>query len=101
MQIKVTRNNSTPPTTYFRQTDPNGITYAILGNPNLGEVRGFFMGIQNTTPEPICTEAWFNELRLSAIDEKGGWASLGRVDLKLADLGTLSMSGNVKSRGFG
>ncbi|HZG25138.1 MAG TPA: cell surface protein SprA, partial [Chitinophagaceae bacterium] len=99
--LKIKRNNSTAPSVYFKEVDPDGRTYAILGNPNLGEVRGFFMGIQNTTRENICTEAWFNELRLSAIDEKGGWAALARVDMKLADLGTLSMSGNVKSRGFG
>lgn len=100
-RLKVRRNNTTPPSTYFRETDADGRTYAILGNPNLGEVRGFFMGIQNVSLQEICTEAWFNELRLSSIDEKGGWAAVGRVDMKLADLGTLSMSGNVKSRGFG
>lgn len=100
-RLKVKRNNTTPPSTYFRETDADGRTYAILGNPNLGEVRGFFMGIQNVSSQEICTEAWFNELRLSSIDEKGGWAAVGRVDMKLADLGTLSMSANVKSRGFG
>ncbi|MEO6000303.1 MAG: cell surface protein SprA, partial [Chitinophagaceae bacterium] len=100
-QLKVKRNNTTAPSTYYTEKDADGKTYAILGNPNLGEVRGFFMGIQNLSVESICTEAWFNELRLSAIDEKGGWAALGRVDMKLADLGTLSFSGNVKSRGFG
>lgn len=100
-QLKVKRNNTISPSIYYSEKDPDGKIYAILGNPNLGEIRGFFMGIQNKTPENICTEAWFNELRLSNIDEKGGWAALGRVDMKLADLGTLSFSGNVKSRGFG
>lgn len=100
-RLKVRRNNSTPPSIYFSEKDADGKTYAILGNPNLGEVRGLFMGIQNAATVPACTEAWFNELRLSSIDEKGGWAALGRVDVKLADLGTLSLSGNVKSRGFG
>jgi cell surface protein SprA len=31
----------------------------------------------------------------------GGYAANGRVDLKIADLGTLYMSGSVKSVGFG
>ena len=48
-----------------------------------------------------CTEVWFNELRFSHLDEKGGWAALGRVDIKLADLGNLTLSGTAKSRGFG
>jgi len=100
-QLKVKRNNVVSPNTYYHETDADGKTYAIIGNPNLGEVRGLFMGIQNTTIESICTEAWFNELRLSSIDEKGGYAALARVDMKLADLGTVSFSGNIKSRGFG
>ncbi|RYF98036.1 MAG: cell surface protein SprA, partial [Chitinophagaceae bacterium] len=37
----------------------------------------------------------------SELDEKGGWAALGRVDFKLADLGTLYVSGSTRSIGFG
>jgi len=32
---------------------------------------------------------------------KGGWSALGRVDMVLADLGTLSVSANTHSVGFG
>ena len=99
--LKIRRNNNGSPNNYYHEKDADGKTYSIMGNPNLGEVRGIFMGVQNKTIESICTEVWFNELRLSAIDEKGGYAALGRVDMKLADLGTMSFSGNVKSRGFG
>jgi len=35
------------------------------------------------------------------IDEHGGWAALGRIDLNLADLGTISLSANPHSAGFG
>ena len=38
---------------------------------------------------------------LSSLDEKGGWASLARVDANLADLGTISVSANTHSNGFG
>lgn len=100
-RLKMQRNNSTPPNTYYRETDADGKAYGILGNPNLGEVRGVFLGVENTRLPVACTETWFNELRLSSIDEKGGYAALGRVDFKLADLGTLSISGSVKSTGFG
>ena len=99
--LKVKRNNTVQPTQYYKETDADGKSYAILGNPNLGEVRGVFLGIENNRLQPVCTEAWFNELRLSEIDEKGGYAALGRVDIKLADLGTVSLSGSVKSVGFG
>ena len=47
-----------------------------MGNPNLGEVRGILLGVENTNAEVACGEVWFNELRLSSLDEKGGWAAL-------------------------
>ena len=48
-----------------------------------------------------CTEVWFDELRLSNINDQGGYAANGRVDIKIADLGTLYMSGSTQSVGFG
>ena len=79
-------------------------TFSILGNPNLGEVRGFLIGVENPkdgNTNAISTEVWVNELRLSELDEKGGYAALGRVDMQLADLGTLSVSANTYTQGFG
>ena len=48
-----------------------------------------------------CGEVWFNELRLEGFDERGGSAALARVDLQLADLGNMSVSGNMHTIGFG
>ncbi|MCC7379505.1 MAG: cell surface protein SprA [Chitinophagaceae bacterium] len=59
------------------------------------------IGVENTNATSACGEVWVNELRLSSIDEKGGWAALGRLDLNLADLGTISVSANTHSSGFG
>ena len=101
IQLKVKRNTVGQPATYYRETDANGTSYAILGNPNLGEVQGMFLGVQNIGTTPACTEIWFNELRLSDLNERGGVAALGRVDIKLADLGTVTMSGSYKGIGFG
>jgi len=50
---------------------------------------------------PIYAEIWLDELRLSKLDEKGGYAALGRVDMQLADLGTLTVSANTYTHGFG
>ncbi len=100
--LKTKRNKlGISPSVYYKETLANGRSYAILGNPNLGEVRGMLMGVENVTQESVCTEVWFNELRLQQLDEKGGWAALARADIKLADLGTLSISGTAKSQGFG
>jgi cell surface protein SprA len=102
--LKSERNNAGASTSlYYKQTIGDK-TYAILGNPNLGEVRGVLLGIENPangTNEALCGEFWFNELRLSGLDESGGWAATGRVDVTLADLGTLTLSGSYRSKGFG
>jgi cell surface protein SprA len=75
--------------------------FAIIGNPNLGEVRGMLMGVENKKFEPITAEVWFNELRLSQLDERGGWAAIGRLDITGADLFNLSVSAAARSTGFG
>jgi cell surface protein SprA len=88
---------------YYKEIDATtGRTYAILGNPNLGAVQAILLGVENANqPYPICTEVWFDELRLTDISEKGGWAAVGKMDAKLADLGTLSLAGVNKSSGWG
>ena len=100
--LKTKRNlSSVPLNVLYSQTEANGQTYAIMGNPNLGQITGILMGVENTNAVSACGEVWFNELRLSSMDEKGGWASLGRVDANLSDLGTISVSANTHSNGFG
>ncbi len=105
IKLKIRRNNlpgNDPRRTgYYTEAAGAGKQYAIYGNPNLGEVRAFFLGIENVGAENACTEVWFNELRLSQLNEEGGWAALARVDFKLAGLGTLYLSGNTRSIGFG
>jgi cell surface protein SprA len=48
-----------------------------------------------------CVEVWFNELRLSDFDERGGSAALAEVAIKLADFGVLNVSGSMHTRGLG
>lgn len=89
--------------TIYRQISGNKIL-SVRGNPNLGEVNGFMIGVENAitgTTTPINAEIWFDELRLSELDEKGGWAALGRVDMQLADLGNISVSANTYTAGWG
>ena len=76
--------------------------YAVMGNPNLGEVRGIMIAFENTSNQQFMdAEVWVNELRLSDLDERGSWAALGRMDLVMADLGTLAVSVNNRTAGFG
>ena len=103
VQLKLERNGILGPTNaIYRKLQTNGHTYSVMGNPNLAEIRGILISVENTNQAiPACGEIWVNELRLSSIDETGGWAALGRVDFNLADLGTISISGNIHSKGFG
>ncbi len=107
VEVKSLRNASqTSPLVPYVVNANDGGTYTIIGNPELGYVEEVMIGIRNPKEpggngDDYCAEIWVNELRLTNIDEEGGWAALARADLKLADLGTLSVSGNMHTAGFG
>lgn len=101
-RLKARRNQQgVSPSQYYKEILSTGRSYAVVGNPNLGEVKGMLLSVENTNLETACAEVWFNELRFSNLDEKGGYAAVGRVDIKLADLGSMTLAGTMKSRGFG
>ena len=86
------------------------VKITVVGSPDLGKVKQVMLGVRNpkrsfNTPGddgfPKCAEVWFNELRLSDYDESAGWAALARMDVKLADLGNLAVSGRMHTAGFG
>ncbi len=74
---------------------------AIKGNPNFGAVRNLMVGVKNGTTGDICGEAWFNELRLADMDNKGGWAAILSMDTNFADFANISASGRMSTAGFG
>ncbi|HEU4552767.1 MAG TPA: cell surface protein SprA [Chitinophaga sp.] len=85
-------------------TEMDGANYmSVVGNPSLGDVRSVMIGVYNPKNDGLekCAEVWFNEMRLTDFDEKGGYAATARMDLQLADLGTVSVSGNMHTAGFG
>ena len=76
----------------------------IKGNPSLGDVEKMHISIKNPknkNKEPKSVEVWVNELRMSNVSNKGGWASNGRASVRLADLGNISLSGRTESVGWG
>jgi cell surface protein SprA len=84
---------------------------SVRGNPNLSNVVTIMIGVRNPSKQnntisdddgmPKSGEIWVNELRLTNFKEDGGWAARARVSTKLADLGTLNVSGSVSTPGFG
>jgi len=75
----------------------------VLGNPNLGFVKGFMIGIRNARDGggTVCLDVWANELRATGLDNRGGMAALARVDAQLADFGNISFSGTWTGIGWG
>ena len=101
----------------FSQKDGSRIM-TIVGNPDLGGVKTVMLGIRNpgkadpnnplrgsrTSPDngqAICVEVWFDELRLNGFNQAGGVAALATANVKVADLGTVALAGNMHTAGFG
>ena len=75
---------------------------AIQGNPNFGDIRVMMLGIKNSRGDiSICPEVWYNELRLSEIDNEGGWAAVASLDANVADFINFSGTGRRSTTGFG
>ncbi len=76
---------------------------AIKGNPNFGDVRTLMVGVKNVRPDnlDICGEVWFNELRLSDMDNEGGWAAIVSMDSNIADFMNVTATGRRSTTGFG
>ncbi|SHG68897.1 T9SS outer membrane translocon Sov/SprA [Winogradskyella jejuensis] len=76
---------------------------AIKGNPNFGNVRVLMVGLKHSglNRTPVCGEVWFNELRMSDLENEGGWAAVMSMDTNFADFATVSASANRSTVGFG
>ncbi|WP_242134364.1 T9SS outer membrane translocon Sov/SprA [Aestuariivivens marinum] len=75
---------------------------AVKGNPNFGDIRTLMVGVKNrSNNNDVCAEVWFNELRLSDMDNEGGWAAVVSVDANIADFATISATGRQSTSGFG
>ena len=77
---------------------------SIKGSPSLSNVKVVMIGVRNTnskTTDSRSAEVWVNELRLTGLNEDGGWAGNGSMTLKLADIGSASASGQFSTAGWG
>ena len=76
---------------------------AIKGNPNFGNIRVLMVGLKHSGKNkvPVCGEVWFNELRMSDLENEGGWAAVMSMDTNIADFATISATGQRSTIGFG
>lgn len=92
-------NLSTPFTKDF-----GGYKITVVGNPNLGTVKGMMIGIRNPKDNgrlAHCAEVWVNELRLTDFNNQGGWAATAQMQAKLADLGQVALAGTYSTPFYG
>jgi len=83
----------------------------VMGMPDLSRVATIMLGVRNpyrgNSPPGVddglnkSAIVWFDELRLTDFNEQGGWAALGRADIKLADFADITISGSKTTIGFG
>jgi cell surface protein SprA len=84
--------------------DFSGYKITVVGNPNLGTVKGVLVGIRNPKDNgrlAHCAEVWINELRLTDFNNQGGWAATAQMQAKLADLGQVALAGTYSTPFYG
>lgn len=99
-----------PYTVYYDTLNPAKGRITIVGAPDLGRAPVIMLGVRNPKASQFnpnndglskCAEVWFNELRLYDFEESPSVGALARLDIKLADLATVTMSGDMHTAGFG
>lgn len=83
-----------------------GRQITIVGNPDYSDVQSIMIGVLNPTQGQIGNEArsvciWVDELRVFDFDKTAGWAAIGRLNAKLADVATVTATGSYTTFGFG
>lgn len=74
---------------------------SVAGNPSTGNVRAVMIGIRNNSQSKKDAEIWVNELRLSGYESNGGMAAQSNLNIKLSDVATVDLSGQMHTNGFG
>lgn len=86
-------------------------TIFVKGQPDMSKVRIYMLGVRNPLQGSgggriddgldKTAQVWFNEMRLSGFDERGGWGATARLNAQLADIGDVSVSASRTTVGFG
>ena len=87
----------------YSEYDPNHPQnrITVVGNPSIGNVRAIMVGIRNNSMSAKNAEVWINELRLVGYESKGGMAALSTLGLRLSDVASVDLSGQMSTAGYG
>lgn len=85
----------------YSSIDPNKKIF-IKGRPSLGNVSTIMLGVRNknavATKEVVL---WVNEIRLSGIENKGGYAANASLNFNLGDFALVNANASMSTVGFG
>ena len=87
----------------YSEYDPNNPEnrISVVGNPSIGNVRAIMIGVRNNSMSAKNAEVWVNELRLVGYESKGGMAAHSTLGLRLSDLASVDLSGQMSTAGYG
>ena len=87
----------------YTEYDPNHPEnrITVVGNPSIGNVRAIMIGVRNNSMSAKNAEVWVNELRLVGYESKGGMAALSKLGLRLSDVASVDLSGQMSTAGYG
>jgi cell surface protein SprA len=88
----------------YSRTLSDGKIITVVGNPDLTAVQTLMIGVRNPKSSDkrsysVCI--WANELRVTGFNSEAGYATTGRMNLKLADFATVNLSGKYTTVGWG
>jgi len=111
VDAKIRRDKSFPTGIVARRVDPvfgGGVNFKkiyIKGRPSLGNVTTIMIGIRHeptrVSGSPINRILWVNEIRLSEIENDGGYAGNASLNFNLGDFAVVNTSASYTSVGFG
>ncbi|WP_188617474.1 T9SS outer membrane translocon Sov/SprA [Cloacibacterium rupense] len=73
----------------------------VKGRPSLGNVSTIMIGVRNNSASSKDVVLWVNEIRLSGIENKGGYAGTASLNFNLGDFAVVNASGAYSTIGFG
>jgi cell surface protein SprA len=94
----------------YTTKDSKGNEIVVIGTPNIGGAKNIMLGLYNAKKTnqrlsddgmPKCIEVWFDEMRLSGLSDRAGYAAAGKVSVQMADLGNVNLSGSMHTQGYG
>ncbi|WP_018675287.1 cell surface protein SprA [Riemerella columbina] len=80
--------------------DANKAIYT-KGRPSLGNITTIVIGVRNTGNDSKDLVLWVNEIRLSGIENKGGYAANASLNFNLGDFANVNANAAISTIGFG